>query len=325
LVRLGLIARADFGRGLAHQTHSFYEHLKPDVTVVVDIELIDYRQAWPQDFSLYPDAIVSKWKGYTADFENPEALDALASCDIVYTAETYYDERVPLVTDTILHVNPELFRGQRATQYWYPTSWRTKDLPPGDLIPTPIRDSDIALEVPGPGTILHVAGHHAVADRNGTKIVQGLISQERLPWRITFQDGANAGPRMMQWADVVGRVEDRWSLFEGSGILCYPRRYGGQSLVVNEAMARGLVVVMPNCEPNLETWPIIPIPHRPSGYVQTPGGRLQMFIPETTQMIDSIKALLADDELLDAWQARSLMWARDNSWEIWEPKIRALL
>lgn len=295
------------------------------MTVVVDNELFDYRKEWPQDFTAYPDGIVTQWKGYTADFENPQALDALESCDIVYSAETYYDERVPSLVDTILHVNPELFRGQPATQYWYPTNWRTQDLPPGEIVPTPIDPRDIALKPPGQGSILHVAGHHAVADRNGTKVVQGLVAQERLPWKITFQDGATMSPRMMQNADIQGRVDDRWSLFEGAGILCYPRRYGGQSLVVNEAMARGLAVIMPTAPPNLDTWPIIPIPHRPSGFVATPGGRIQMFIPETTPMIESIKVLLQDDELLDAWQTRSLLWARDNSWEIWEPKIRALL
>lgn len=132
-------------------------------------------------------------------------------------------------------------------------------------------------------------------------------------------------PRMMQHATISGRVDDRWTLYEECAMLCYPRRYGGQSLVVNEAMARGLVVVMGDQSPNFETWPIAPIPARPAGWVKTPGGRLQMHIPETTSMIETLSTFTADPEMLSRWQARSLMWARDNAWSVWLPKIRSLI
>jgi len=319
-VKLGMLVRADFGRGLAYQTKSFYDNLEPDVTVVVDISPLDMRGKWAQDFTAYPGAIRSKWRGYSAPLTH-EALDALAECDIVYSAETYYDDRLPSLTKTVLHVNPEFWRHQSATQYWYPTVWRTNDLPEGPIIPTPIEDKDIVFEVPGKAKILHVGGHRTLGDRNGSNVMGSVIQKVRHPWRVTSQDGMRLNPNVLGYTEVMGAVDDRWELFEGCGILVYPRRYGGQSLVVNEALAKGLVVLMPDCSPNIETWPIIPIPHRKGGFVQTPAGRLQMHMMQTQPLEATLSTLMNDEEQLARWQTRSVMWARDNSWSVWKPQI----
>jgi len=323
-MKLGMIVRADFGRGLAHQTKSFFDNLVPDVTVLVDNTLIDTKNKWPQNFDAFPGSIHTQWRGYATPFLNPDALDALAECDVVYSAETFYDERLPSLVNTVLHVNPEFYRNDTPTQLWYPTVWRTKDLPPGPIVPTPIDDDRIAKNV-GESRILHVGGHRALGDRNGTNVVGGIIGAVQHPWRLTSQDGLRLNPRVFRYTEVMGRVEDHWELYEGCGILLYPRRYGGQSLQVNEAMARGLAVVMTDCEPNIETWPIIPIPSKPSGFVNTPGGKLQMHLMLPAPAKDTLDALIRDPEMLERWQTRSVMWARDNSWSRWKPEIERLL
>lgn len=319
-----MIVRADMGRGLAHQTQTFHEHLNPDVTVVVDMSLVA-NNTLPADFDLYPGAIVTQWKGYTASFENPDALVVLAECDVVYTAETYYDERLPMRVKTVLHVNPEFFRSQPATRYWYPTSWLASTLPPGELVPTPVKDRDIVIAPPGGSRLLHVAGHHALGDRNGTAVMTGLIQRNKHQFRLASQDGLRIHPRVLQKTEIVGATEDRWAMYDGCAILVYPRRYGGQSLVVNEAMARGLAVLMGDCPPNLATWPIVPIPVRPGGQVRTPGGTLNMSMVLTQPLEDTITVLLNDEELLLKYQTESLLWAQDNSWSRQLPRIRSLL
>lgn len=317
-----MIVRADLGRGLAHQTRSFQAHLKPDVTVVVDIARIDPNNNWPQTFDV--GGIHTTWAGYTAPFDNPDALEALASCDVVYSAETYYDERLPSVVKTVLHVNPEFFRHQPATRYWYPSSWMISDLPPGELVPTPIEDERIATDLPGSSRLLHVGGHRATGDRNGTQIVGGLLKLIQRPWRVCTQDGLKITPQVMRYTEVFGTVKDRWSLYEGCGILVYPRRYGGQSLQVNEAMARGLAVVMGDQSPNFD-WPIVAIPTRPGGWVKTPAGRVQMHMVQTAQLRANIEVLCENPDLLEVNQLRSLAWARDNAWSLQGPRIRSLL
>lgn len=309
----GLIARADFGRGLANQTYSFWKHLQPDVTVVVDMSRLDPKGAWPQNLDAYPDAIITTWGGYTAPFDNPTALRALQDCDIIYTAETHYDERLQQMP-SILHVNPEFFRHQQATQYWYPTVWRTGDLPPGHIVPTPIDDERIALQIPGPGKLLHVGGHRTWGDRNGSQIVHGILQRSVHPWKLTSQDGFRLHPRVLGYVQPVGYVEDRWTLYDDAAILVSPRRFGGQSLPVDEAMARGLAVVMTDCSPNIETWPIIPIPSKPGGRVKTPGGLMDTAQMLPKPLIDTIGTLMGDSDMLERWQTRSLLWARDNAW-----------
>jgi hypothetical protein len=49
-----MVTRADFGRGLAHQTKTFYDHLQPDVTVCVDMTPTSPRYQFAQDFDAYP-------------------------------------------------------------------------------------------------------------------------------------------------------------------------------------------------------------------------------------------------------------------------------
>jgi hypothetical protein len=326
MVKLGMIVRADFGRGLAEQTRSFYEALNPAVTVCVDMSQVNGARPYEfaQDLTAYPDAILTQWRGYTAPFINPDALDALRECDVVYSAETYYDERLPSLTKTILHVNPEFWRNQSATQYWYPTSWMTADLPSGFKVPTPIKDSDIATDIPHSSKLLHVGGHRTIGDRNGSNVITGLLTKNKWPLRLTHQDGLRIHPRALHQTEVLGAQEDRWSLYEGCGMLVYPRRYGGQSLVVNEAAARGLAILMGNNPPNLD-FPIVPIPVRPGGRVKTPGGLIQMWMILTAELEDTITVLMHEPELLESWQWKSLAWARDHSWGVWKDRIWGLI
>lgn len=328
--QLGMIVRADFGRGLAHQTYSFWKNLKPDVTVVIDNREIDHNAdpdnpeaAWPLQLDRYPGAIISPWKGYTAPLI-PSAIEALRSCAVIYTAETHYDESLQS-HPSILHVNPEFYRGAKATHYWYATSWRTAELPSGDIVPTPIDDDDLLVKAPGPGRILHIAGHRAAGDRNGTNIVTKMMKTETtFEWKLAHQDGLRMHPRSLQTTVLATRSEDRWSIYDDCSILVYPRRYGGQSLQVNEAMARGLAVVMSDVEPNPETWPIIPVATRPGGNVRTPSGR----IPLAQTMAHSLREALhdlQDLETLQHHQVASLIWARRNSWSEWLPKIRKVI
>jgi hypothetical protein len=320
----GIIVRADFGRGLARQTYSFWKNLDWDVTVVVDMAGIQQAAnkpyQWSQNLDAYPGAIVTQWKGYQAHFENPDAYEALTACDIIYTAETYYDPRLEKVP-AILHVNPEFYRGEPAAEFWYPTNWNLHNLPEGKIIPTPIDDEDIVSQIPGEGRALHVGGHTARMDRNGSRLVHGILARTRVPWKLCTQDGMKMRPEFRQFCQIMGNVENHWELYEDASMLVYPRRYGGQSLQVNEAMAKGLAVLMTDCPPNLDTWPILPIEARKTSRVQTPGGTFRMYQAEAKPLSDEVHRLMNDSDLLAEWQTKSLQWARDNAWSKWKPKI----
>jgi hypothetical protein len=315
-----MIARCD-DRGLGAQTFEFYRHMKPDVTVVVDMTPVT-KKKWEQHFDWYPDGVVSTWGG----FMNPltgDALTALATCDVVYSAETFYDPRLPewlheRNVRTVLQPNPELYRQEQPSELWWPTEWLIDQLPPGRVMSVPVPDDRIATAPAGEGLVLHVGGHAALADRNGAKFLPWMVGRSRQQWRIASQDGMKIGPKMRGRVTPMGRVDDRWELYDGCSVLVMPRRYGGLCLPVQEAMARGLAVVMTDL-PHNRMWPIVPVKVREGTFVGVTIGRVKSYNCDPGDLIDKIN--LAVDNL-EEFQQAGLEWARANAWSIWEPKYR---
>ena len=293
-----MIVRAD-RRGLAYQTQSVHQALQPDVTVAIDITPLDPQGRWQQDFTPYPDAIITPWRGYTAPISD-EALQALLSCA----------ERGEI--KTVRHVNPELFGGEYATAYWYPTSWQPVDLPPGPVMPLGIPDEWITGRPAGPGLALHVGGHRAAADRNGTKLAIDIAQRTReWRWRFTSQDGVGAVPRaLIARSEFVKDTHDRWELYDGAAVLLLPRRYGGQSLPVIEAATRGLAVVLPDVSPNHE-YPAELVHAKPGPWLKHKW--IRTAVMDSTPGKRTMDRLHDPDELAAA-QSRSVEWAQAHAW-----------
>lgn len=265
-MRLGLIARAD-ARGLGIQTKSFHDAMRPAKTMVVDCPSanpLPLRHDW------YPDATWVHGLPTYADFER--WLDGL---DVVYTAETAYgplwDAAERRGVKTVLHCNREfLDLRDRPTLWAAPSMWHWGDIPaPKTFLPVPIETDKFGkpADSVGSGTrqFLHIVGRPAVFDRNGSldllhslalvksevvvsvrcqdpTYVEGLIHQHgiRTPNNVTLRLEA-------------GDIADNAELYAGQDVLILPRRYGGLSLPVNEALGCGMPVIMPNISPN-NTW-----------------------------------------------------------------------
>ena len=235
-------------------------------------------------------------------------MKALLSCDVVYSAETFYDPRLDEAAEagrirTVRHVNPELFGGEYATAYWYPTSWRPVDhLPPGPVMPLGIPDDWIRGRPAGPGLALHVGGHRAAGDRNGTKLAIDIAQRSKhWRWRFTSQDGIGAVPRgLIARTEFVKDTHDRWELYDGCAVLLLPRRYGGQSLPVVEAAARGLAVVMPDTPPNSE-YPTVLVKAAPGPWLKHKW--IRTAVMDSTQGKRTMERLFESDELAEAQAA----------------------
>lgn len=320
-MRLGMIARCD-DRGLGVQTKEFYDWMNPDVTVVVDMTPVTGTR-WTQHFEWYPDGIVTPWKGHLQQLSR-DAMGALAGCDVIFSAETFYDPRLPgwlheQGVKTVLQPNPELYRDEQPTELWWPTRWMTDTLPAGRLMPVPVPDDMIADQPAGDGLLLHVQGRKATGDRNGAQYLPWLISRMGMDWRVTSQDGMRITPHMRNKVVPMGHVEDRWDLYDGCSVLVMPRRYGGLCLPVQEALARGLAVVMTDCEPN-RTWPIVPVEARKASTIRMPTGIVQAFNCDVNVLLQQVRYAVDN---LAGLQAASLEWAHAHAWTVWEPKYRA--
>lgn len=321
-------ARAD-DRGLGRITHDFYTHMRPDRCVVVDMGV--HARGFTQHLDRYPDAEVTPFAGGT--IAEPVMRRFFAGLDVAVLYETAYDHRAYTVARaagcrTVLMAMPEFHRHlterlPHPDVVWLPTCWRADSIPAARIVPVPVATPP----EPGPGRsgrlrVLHVAGHRAAADRNGTlPFLRSLRAlTENVQVRVTTQDRrpptVHSIPKGVVF-DPGG--PDHWQLYRRADVLVMPRRYGGLCLPVQEALACGLAVVMTGCEPNPQTWPVLTIPTIPGTVIHTPAGPIRTEDPLPADIAAAIDQLAADPALVADLQARARAWAATHTWALLRP------
>lgn len=326
-MRWGLIARAE-DRGLGVMTWELARALYPDRVLVID----------PQDarFTMHLD----RYKGHDttlATFWNGELNEALVrswldGLDVVYSAETFYDWRVctwarEAGVATICHGMPEFYRHAQndwpePASWWWPTDWLVDRIPAGPVVPVPVPDDAPLLHgdphEAGPLRIVHVAGHLAHADRNGTRLLFAALRRITEPVHVTVwaQDRLNT-PRMPAHVTLelrCGGVADRWEQYRGAHVLVMPRRYGGLCLPVQEALAAGVAVVMTDTPWN-RRWPIVPVPLAASqARLQLPVGQVTLSEVDTSQLARLLSRLARDRDEVYGHQLQARLWTERNRW-----------
>lgn len=265
-MKLGLIARAD-DTGLGTQTREFARHMAPYKTMVVDVcrlspKTLDLHPEW------YENSHVVPWPPTRTDFD-----DFLEDLDVVYVAESpysndFYAQAASYGVRTVTHINWEMFNqadyanGNEPTLFASPSTWHYQDIPFRNkvMLPVPIpADRWGPFKAAGHATrFLHVVGHPATEDRNGTKEMIAALSHVKSEITITLrcQDPGYLGDLAQRTPDNVTLVidssymEDYWDLYQGEDVLVMPRRYGGLCLPAQEAIGAGMPVIMPRISPN---------------------------------------------------------------------------
>lgn len=287
-MRVGLIARGE-DRGLGIQTWEWSRAMRPDATLLVDMGQLG--GGFPLHHGRYSSStMVAAFDG--VKFRDKQLVRTwLEQIDVAYTAETFYDTRLPGWCEEhgvrlAVHINPEFWKWQRearawpAMRWWAPTAWRLDHLPvTTNVVPVPVPLD--RWPVPAPErdepVFVHVVGHRAAADRNGTSLLLAAVQRINVPFRlrlITQGDRPMHPPRVASCVTVEQHtmgVEDYWRLYEDADVLVMPRRYGGLCLPANEAAGAGLALVMTDCSPNTR-WPIVPVRSRTTSHMDTPAG-----------------------------------------------------
>jgi hypothetical protein len=338
-VKVGLIARAE-DRGLGIQTWEFHRHMAPDRTLLVDMG--DLARGFAMHPERYPDATVAPF----ANGQLPQRLvrDWLAGLDVVFTAETLYDWRLAdwaraAGCATVVQVNPEFYRHAtdplpHPTVWWAPSPWRIATLPAENtrLVPVPVAADRFAMRVPERADrlrVLHVAGHRAAGDRNGTlQLLQSLrYVRQPMVLRLLTQDSrlprTRPGGHVEVHAEAGGRP-NYWDLYADADVLALPRRYGGLCLPVQEAMASGLAVVMTDTAPN-DWWPTLRVQCRAHSSLNTATGKVPMMAADPRDLGRQLDRLAQVPELLLDLQEQALRWAEDHSWQALRPRYIAEL
>lgn len=319
-MRWGLIARSEVDRGLGIQTSNIYDNLKPDRTLCVLVPQSGYA-SHPER---YPDATFIT---LTDDgLDEATVRDWWSGLDVVVSVETLYDWRLTEWAKadnvrTVVQGNPEfhIAAERQPDVWWWPTTWRLNELPEGRLVPVPVPDVPIVAGDPdGPIQFLHIAGAHAMEDRNGYHAVAQAGRRLKGARLNIYAQAGGFGPSY--WArtnkNVVehGAVEDRWSMYEGQHVLLLPRRYGGLCLPALEAMASGLALAMTDCSPNTD-WPIVPISSSNGKSVFFQAGWITIR-DVTANSVASTMNVLMDPQTLSGLMRRSREWAEENRWSV---------
>lgn len=342
-MRVGVIARGD-DRGLGNQTWEVCRHLRPDKVLLVD--MVDSRFRFhPERFSEYATTVV-RLDRITHDDGRALTTGFLAGLDVVYSAETFYDHELPglaaeMGVATVLHANPEFFKGPEPTAYWLPTSWcldrirdattrpvRVMPMPvPTDRWPSPgrsLRANDEVL------SIYHPGGHPAMGDRNGTRVFLAALRRVRQPVEATVITQANRLPAAharsnVRYRRILGGVADYWTAPLGHHVAVIPRRYGGLCLPAHEAAGAGLGLVMTDCAPNHE-WPAVLCAATPGGTLSCSLGDLDTFDADAARLAAIIDAIAADPSATRALQRQAIEWADAHAWHrlgpVWIEALR---
>lgn len=335
MVRVGLIVRSN-DRGLGTQTREAYYGYPFDSV----LHVLDHNPTWPERPDAYPGAHIAHW--VDGRFKDEEIIPFLDEIDVVFSVETLYDWQFVKLADkrgvrTIVQGNPEFYRhagilaGQPEPDEWvWPTPWMVDQLPSQTVIPVPVAVDCTAK----PGgiddrlVVVHVAGHRAAGDRNGTEVMMQAIPiiRSEVTVRIVGQDGPETvlRGRIPRLRDNVtlevneAGVDDRWSMYDGAHVLVLPRRYGGLSLPAQEGFQAGLAVMMTNCEPN-NIWPIHPLYAKPGRAQLTPFGYIPTWAVPPVMIAKRIDEMNRNREILALARERAKQWAEANSWERLQP------
>lgn len=329
-------------RGISIQAWEFCRAMQPERVLVVEMGAL--ARGFPVHLERYPGATVVAYEG--GRLPEDAVREWLTGLDVVFGVETLYDWAIPRWASeagcaTVVQANPEFFRtpaelSSVPTKWWVPTPWRLSFLPDVQVVPVPVADDRFEFRPSKPADdgvlrVLHVAGHAAMADRNGTGLVLESLRRLQPPTRVRIvtQDERLRVGRVRAGVDVevvTGGMENYWELYGDADVLVMPRRYGGLCLPVQEAMAAGLGVVMSDTEPQSSIWPALCV-RSATGMprLQCPGGRLALTNARPEAIADAINTLAAFPVQLQALQQASVAWAETHRWSVLAPLYEAEL
>lgn len=271
--RLGLIVRAD-NTGLGNQTRSLCYMLKPDVVMIVNSSFFngnDQHYEWYDGFNCQ---VTKSWPTMA------ECVTFMKGLTHVVTAETIYNPTIFEIArknkikvfiqpnwEFLDHLNQPL---PQPHKWLMPSHWHIEEMkekfPNTIYLPPPIFLNDFKeaaeknRKKTGKINFVHIVGNAASNDRNGTIDVLEAMKLAKCNFTLTIRSQKPLTNLSYLLDDSRIRVdinnfEKEQEMYIGFDAMIFPRRYGGLSLPMNEALASGLPVIMNDISPNNEVLP----------------------------------------------------------------------
>lgn len=283
-MKLGLWGARMDNSGLGQQTLEFFEAMQPEKTVVVDISMLERipdrrMKQYPERYNTNDvNQIVTIIYGIPNEYDIRQFLEGL---DVVFIAESaynmnFYQIAKQMGVKTAVQYNYEFFDWYKGSM-WHnscpdlfiaPSSWHYEDV--DELckekgikhvyLHCPVnRDKIERRYLNSATTFVHVAGRPAALDRNGTyTFLKALaLAPDDLRGRVYTQDRDLMNEIKSEYpsVDVKFNVPDYTEIYKKGSVLVLPRKYGGNCLPMNEALAAGMPVVMTKIPPQVDFLP----------------------------------------------------------------------
>lgn len=268
-MRIGLLAYST-DTGLGNQTYEFYKHMKPAKTLLVDLSSLNgmetHHDRFPdaQIVQGIPDCNAMQWLVEGVDLifvcETPlnyclmeKAKAAGVPVVLQYNYEFLdYLQRPNLIPPAVL----------AAPSWWNKEDVIARNIAPVVDLTVPVNDERIRpREITVCRKMMHIAGKQAHMDRNGTLAFIQAAEKcgNKFQYVIYAQQLDERTRRAIERASVdiqlIENLENYEDMYAEGDVLVLPRRYGGLCLPMNEALAAGIPVIMPDISPNDQRLP----------------------------------------------------------------------
>jgi glycosyltransferase involved in cell wall biosynthesis len=268
-MKIGLLAFST-DTGLGNQTYNFFKNMKPHKTLIADLSRFNGMETHHDRFE-GSDGMVRVAMG----IPDCDGMDWLSDdVDVIFVCETplnycLFEKAEAKGVPVVLQYNYEFLDylnsdKPKPTVLAAPSTWHKKDVEALNIAPV------IDLPVPTDAsiiksriitecrTIFHTAGKQAIHDRNGTMtfIEAALKCGNKFKYKIYAQELDGTTITLIKKAqqvidlELVMGVANYLDQYKDGDVLVIPRKYGGLCLPMQEALAHGIPVIMPDIEPN---------------------------------------------------------------------------
>lgn len=334
-LRLGIFgARAD-QRGLAYQTQAFAKWLEPSRVLGIDMTQDDLSP-YPCDWSGFSNLDVVRY----SELNESSVRRWLKGLDVVLGAETFYHELFPEWARsegarTVLQINPEFTpfftaAGKnlpRPDRLVNPSIWRMAELPGVVHLPFPVDRETFPFRLrTSAEKFVHVAGHRAISDRAGTRMLLPVLHILRDSLAIKSQSPMGYTSPQFRFISVQeGGIDDPRCLYDDADVIVLPRRYGGLSLVAQEALSSGCPVIMLNRTPENSWGGVLPLSCRPRQNIRTKAGVIQTYETSPHLIVKAIAELRRDPAAVEKLSREADAYAQSISWDALLPCYHQVL
>ncbi len=323
-----MIARGDNG-GLASQTWEIARHCGPSKVLLVDLGSRGRGACVPERYAGF-DVRVTPY---------PTADDLVWLCrgvDAVYTAEANYNDDLPTVAARfgvrhVVHANPELWRtahGGPTTELVVPTEWERQRLGDPPVMPMPVDRERLPYTPRTQARRFYFPCAPAFHDRHGEAIVTAAFQRVRRDVTLVIGPKPRSRTRKLSGGVTVESVQPRDDYWQwpDADVLVLPRRYGGLSLPIQEAMSLGMPVISLALAPYGDVlMPELLVEATQPRPVAMKGGSFPVWGCYPRALADVIERVADDDALVARASRHSNAVALGLSWDWWEQPWRTLL